>query len=93
MNDKQATIIEPTGRVLTIEPEDHGTRITDITLERDIWTRAPFSQVLDGINRWLEGALIQNALPFFTPTEREFLLTGMTDEEWDEAFPPGDEDE
>lgn len=32
------------------------------------------------------GVLIQIALPHLTPSEREFLLTGSTDAEWDENF-------
>jgi hypothetical protein len=38
------------------------------------------------IMRWHNGALIQDALPYLTPGEREFLLSGITDEEWEELF-------
>ena len=27
--------------------------------------------------------LIQNVFPYLTPSEREFIKTGITDEEWD----------
>jgi len=30
--------------------------------------------------------LIQNVFPHLTDDEREFILTGMTPEEWDECF-------
>jgi len=40
--------------------------------------------------RWIEGELIQDVFPHLTPGEREFLLTGITEEEWDIMF---DEDE
>ncbi len=40
---------------------------------------------------WQNGQFIQNAMPELTADEREFLLTGMTPEEWDEAF--GEEDD
>ncbi len=33
------------------------------------------------------GALIQNAMPQLSADDREFILTGATKEEWDEAFP------
>lgn len=33
-----------------------------------------------------EGALIQKAFPNLSPGEREFIKTGITDEEWNEAF-------
>jgi hypothetical protein len=39
-----------------------------------------------------KGALIQQALPHLTLADREFLMTGITDEEWNEAFPEDDED-
>lgn len=43
-------------------------------------------------NNWkTSGTLIQNALPYLTSDEREFLLTGSTPEEWDAAF--GEQDE
>lgn len=32
---------------------------------------------------YLEGALLQNAFPNLSPGEREFIKTGVTDEEWD----------
>lgn len=37
------------------------------------------------------GALIQEAFPALTPDQREFILTGITAEEWDELFPPEEE--
>jgi hypothetical protein len=30
--------------------------------------------------------LVQNIVPHLTPAEREFLLTGITSEEWELAF-------
>ena len=35
---------------------------------------------------WQDGALVQDALPYLTADEREFLMTGITAEEWDDAF-------
>lgn len=32
------------------------------------------------------GELIQNAMPHLTAGEREFIKTGITDEEWDAEF-------
>ena len=37
------------------------------------------------------GELIQRALPHLSDSEREFLMTGITDEEWNKAFPEDDE--
>lgn len=33
---------------------------------------------------WDHGTLIQNAFPYFDMEEREFLMTGMTQRDWDE---------
>jgi|TARA_R110002050_G_scaffold197814_1_gene332633 hypothetical protein len=38
------------------------------------------------ITLWMEGALIQDVMPDLSPDEREFLMTGITPAEWDEAF-------
>ena len=45
--------------------------------------------------RWCEGVprlKIQDAFPNLTPDEREFLMTGIIQEEWDTLFPPEDEE-
>lgn len=39
----------------------------------------------------LSGELIQNVFPNLTDDQREFMISGSTPEEWDEAF--GEEDE
>lgn len=38
------------------------------------------------INWWKGGALIQDAMPMLTPSEREFIMTGITDDEWNTTF-------
>lgn len=43
-----------------------------------------------------DGELIQKAFPDLTAEQREFILTGYTQEDWNEIFPPegsGEEDE
>lgn len=35
---------------------------------------------------WLDGQLIQYAMPHLTVSEREFLISGVTDEEWAEMM-------
>lgn len=37
------------------------------------------------IQRWQSGELIQNVFPHLSPSDREFLMTGLSDEEFDEA--------
>lgn len=35
---------------------------------------------------YIQGALLQEAFPNLTAGEREFIKTGITDEEWDSMF-------
>lgn len=57
------------------------------------------SMILKGVTRamydsWaLGGTLIQHAFPFLSADEREFLLSGYTQEDWDKMFPKEDEDD
>ncbi len=37
------------------------------------------------------GALVQQAFPQLDKAQREFILTGATQEEWDAMFPPEDQ--
>jgi len=48
-------------------------------------------QYKQGVNDYRNGKLIQDAFPFLSADEREFLLTGMTPEEWELEF--GDEED
>ena len=38
----------------------------------------------DQIDLWQGGSLIQNAMPNLSADEREFIMTGITPEEWGE---------
>jgi len=41
--------------------------------------------------QWHSGKeLIQNALPHLSADDREFLMTGVTKEEWDAVYPEED---
>ena len=44
------------------------------------------------LERWRAGELIQNVMPKLTPSEREFIITGVTDEEWEESMREYDHD-
>lgn len=35
---------------------------------------------------WVDGKFIQDAMPYLTAAEREFLMTGITEAEWETAF-------
>lgn len=43
------------------------------------------------MDKWESGALIQHAMPNLTDAEREFIMTGITSEEWDSIFPERDD--
>ena len=47
-------------------------------------------QMVEAQRAYDAGALIQEAFPFLNADQREFLLTGLTPEQWDELF--GDEE-
>lgn len=45
-----------------------------------------------GMQARRKGALIQDAFPMLSADDREFLLSGITPEEWNETFGDGDGD-
>jgi hypothetical protein len=38
------------------------------------------------LDAWYNGELIQKAMPNLTASQREFIKSGVTDEEWDEIL-------
>ena len=60
--------------------------LTGIVRKRDLdITEAQFEA-------WQNGALIQDAMPQPSVSDREFLINGVTDEEWRKTFGEEDED-
>ena len=48
----------------------------------------------DDYKEWTDnGTLIQQAMPYLTPGERELLISGTCDECWDRMFGDNDEEE
>ena len=43
------------------------------------------------IDAWKAGMMIQDAMPSLNADDREFILTGITPEEWNGVFPHGDD--
>lgn len=43
------------------------------------------------LTNWRNGELIQDAMPNLNDSQREFLLTGMTDDEWNKMCSGDDE--
>lgn len=50
------------------------------------------SEFADRLSKWHEGALIQHAFDKSTPTQREFLLTGMSIGEQEDFFEREDDE-
>ena len=48
---------------------------------------------IEQLAKWQMGGLIQNVMPHLPPHQREFLMTGITEEEWNELFKESEEDE
>ncbi len=47
----------------------------------------------DQLARWKGGELIQNVFRQLAPDEREFLMTGITPEQWEDIYGGYDDDE
>ena len=65
----------------------------------EITRTSPFSGIVntreipvtqEQLDRWNAGELIQHAMPNISADDREFILTGITPEEWSAIF--GSED-
>ena len=61
-----------------------------IVTRKNIFTGVKRSLDLDvtqeGLNRWKNGELIQNVFPHLSVDGREFLMTGIIGEEWNELI-------
>jgi len=44
------------------------------------------------LKNWEDGMFIQKAMPNLTSDQREFLITGIVKEEWEELFAGYDDD-
>ncbi len=71
-------------------------RIQGVTELKDGWATLVVLD-LEGVNHFMDvkqidlvtyqdGAHIQDAFPYLTADQRELILTGMTDEMWEDAF-------
>ena len=44
------------------------------------------------VKAWQNGMLIQDAMPELSPSDREFIMSGITSEEWEGLYPDELED-
>ncbi|MHC4988740.1 MAG: hypothetical protein ACYTFX_09635 [Planctomycetota bacterium] len=49
-------------------------------------TGVTLTQIVEGMKRREAGALIQDAMPFLDVDQREFIISGLTPEMWEECF-------
>jgi len=60
--------------------------------EKSMVVPASIQEMSDGWFLWVQsGYLIQDAFPKLDADQREFLITGLLPEEWEEKFPAEDE--
>lgn len=59
------------------------TRVSPVTRKSNTM-ELPITE--EQMRRWNSGVLIQDAMPHLTPDQREFLMTGMTPEDWKAVF-------
>ena len=46
----------------------------------------PFDTFNEGYKEWQAGKYIQDAMPFLSCGQREFVMSGITEEEWEAEF-------
>lgn len=57
--------------------------ITKISALTGIKRTKEINCTLEQLRRWENGELIQKVMPQLSPSDREFIITGCTDEEFD----------
>ena len=67
-------------------------QITKTSVHSGITRTLDLDVTFEEVAAWQAGELIQVAMPRLDADEREFIKTGITAEEWEEIFPP-EEDE
>lgn len=53
-------------------------KVSEITIPTNEW--------LDGLKAYKNGAVVQNAWPKLSPSQRELLITGICETCWNEMF-------
>jgi hypothetical protein len=62
-------------------------RLTGVTRTRDL------DITPEQVAAYQRGARVQHAFPHLSDDDREFWISGITPDEWDAAFPRGDDDD
>ena len=62
--------------------DEHSLSVSKASLLSGLTHTMVLGITMDQYDAWQGGELIQNAMPNLTADEREFLMTGITPEEW-----------
>jgi len=65
-------------------------------LSQKLYTMCIAGTTIEALELYLSGEdprMVQQAFPLLSADEREFLVSGISPEEWKEKFPPEKEDE
>jgi hypothetical protein len=54
--------------------------------EKELALKCSPEEFMQGVNAYSSGSLMQDAFPFLSADEREFLISGITPKEWEETF-------
>lgn len=63
-----------------------GGSIVTVGTSKMFFANVSKEQLALGLVDYLGGSLIQHAFPFLTDDQREFLMTGLTPDEFDQLF-------
>lgn len=64
----------------------HTMKITRTSMYSGITRTRDLDVTIEQIDAWHNGALIQNVFPDLSDSDREFIITGITADEWIEMF-------
>jgi|SRR5580765_1626881 len=71
--------------------EVDGMRTQIRTKDKSIVVDYPIQRISEAWYEWLiSGRFVQDAFWFLSAAEREFIITGMTPEDWNKVFGPDD---
>lgn len=61
-------------------------KITKVSMLSKLERSLELDVTAEEIKAWKAGMLIQDAMPRLTTDEREFMMTGITAEEWEKHY-------
>jgi len=61
-------------------------KITRTSMTTGITRTLDLPVTSEQLQAWKDGVLIQRAMPHLSNDDREFIMTGITAEEWDDTF-------